>query len=73
MNFLFSAGGQFEPVWGGQFEPVYPVQLKSESGGQHNRFLQFNVKEKANRHWLLAIEAYYEENFKPLIRAGRIG
>jgi len=44
MNFFFSAGGQFEPVRGGQFEPVYPVQLKSESGGQHNRFLQFILK-----------------------------
>ena len=40
MNLFFLEGGQFEPVKGGQFEPVYPVQLKSVSGGQHNRFLQ---------------------------------
>ena len=39
MNLFFLEGGQFEPVKGGQFEPVYPVQLKSVSGGQHNRFL----------------------------------
>lgn len=35
--------------------------------------LLFNVKDKADRHWLLAIEAYFEERFKPLIRAVRIG
>ena len=35
--------------------------------------LLFNVKEKINRHWLLAIEAYFEEQFSPLIKARRIG
>lgn len=35
--------------------------------------LVFNIKDKSNRHWLLAIEAYFEEKFKPLINAGRIG
>ena len=35
--------------------------------------LLFNVKNKEDRHWLLAIEAYFETKFKPNIRAGRIG
>ncbi len=35
--------------------------------------LLFNVKRKEDRHWLLALEAFFEIQFKPLIRAGRIG
>lgn len=35
--------------------------------------LLFNVKNKRDRHWLLALEAYLESEFIPLIRAGRIG
>jgi hypothetical protein len=35
--------------------------------------LLFNVKDKADRHWLLAVEAFFEDRFKPLINAGRIG
>jgi hypothetical protein len=35
--------------------------------------LLFNVKEKINSHWLLALETYFENEFKPLIRAKRIG
>ena len=35
--------------------------------------LLFNVKEKSDRHWLLALEAFLETKFKPLIKAGRIG
>ncbi len=35
--------------------------------------LLFNVKNVADRHWLLAIEAYLETKFSPLIKAGRIG
>lgn len=35
--------------------------------------LLFNVKNKGDRHWLLALEAYLESEFIPLIRAGRIG
>ena len=45
MNLFFLEGGQFEPVKGGQFEPVYPVQLKSVSGGQHNRFLHNSARD----------------------------
>ncbi|MEN3943332.1 hypothetical protein WJU23_18675 [Prosthecobacter sp. SYSU 5D2] len=35
--------------------------------------LLINVKNKIDRHWLLAIEAFFEINFHPKIRAGRIG
>lgn len=35
--------------------------------------LLFNVKKREDRHWLLAIEAYFEKEFKPLINAARIG
>lgn len=35
--------------------------------------LLFNVKNKDDRHWLLALEAYFEKKFTPLIKAGRIG
>lgn len=35
--------------------------------------LLFNVKDKADRHWLLSLEAFFETRFNPLIKAGRIG
>lgn len=35
--------------------------------------LLFNVKQQFDRHWLLALEAFFESNFSPLIKAGRIG
>lgn len=35
--------------------------------------LLFNVKSKSDRHWLLALEAFFESKFSPLIKAGRIG
>jgi hypothetical protein len=35
--------------------------------------LLINVKNKSDRHWLLAIEAFFEINFQPKIRALRIG
>jgi hypothetical protein len=35
--------------------------------------LLFNIKKKDDRHWLLAIEAFFEEKFNPLIKAGRVG
>jgi hypothetical protein len=35
--------------------------------------LLFNVKNKEDRHWLLALEVYLEQKFKPLIKANRIG
>lgn len=43
-----------------------------------NRFedrsiLLFNVKNRNDRHWLLALEAFFECKFKPLIKAGRVG
>lgn len=40
----------------------------------HDRaILLFNVKKIEDRYWLLALEAYLEAKFKPLMRAGRIG
>jgi hypothetical protein len=35
--------------------------------------LLFNVKNKSDKHWLLALEAFFETRFQPLIKAGRIG
>lgn len=35
--------------------------------------LLFNVKDKADRHWLLAIETFLETQFQPKMKAGRIG
>lgn len=35
--------------------------------------LLFNVKDKSDRHWLLALEAYLETKYQPKIKAGRIG
>jgi hypothetical protein len=35
--------------------------------------LLFNVKNKSDRHWLLSLEAFFETNFNPKIKAGRIG
>ena len=35
--------------------------------------LLFNVKERKDWHWLLAIEAFFEINLSPKIKAGRIG
>ncbi len=35
--------------------------------------LLFNVKNKTDKHWLLALEVFIENNFNPLITAGRIG
>jgi hypothetical protein len=35
--------------------------------------LLFNIKEGKDRHWLLALEVFFEEKFNPRIRSGRIG
>jgi len=35
--------------------------------------LLFNIKNTIDRHWLLALEAYFELTFAPLIKARRIG
>jgi hypothetical protein len=35
--------------------------------------LLFNIKERKDRHWLLALEVFLEEKFNPRIRSGRIG
>ena len=33
----------------------------------------FNIKNKLDKHWLLAVEAFFEMKFEPKIKAGRIG
>jgi hypothetical protein len=35
--------------------------------------LLFNIKDVANRHWLLALETYLESRFAPHIKSQRIG
>lgn len=35
--------------------------------------LLFNIKEDKDKHWLLALEAFFETTFTPKIPAGRIG
>ncbi|MCU4173921.1 hypothetical protein [Carboxylicivirga sp. N1Y90] len=35
--------------------------------------LLFNVKNKVDKHWLLALEVFLETKFQPKIKAGRIG
>lgn len=35
--------------------------------------LLFNVKDLADRHWLLSLEAFFETKFSPLIKAKRVG
>lgn len=35
--------------------------------------LLFNVKDRADRYWLLSLEAFLEIKFQPKIKAGRIG
>ena len=40
---------------------------------ENKSILLFNVKNKSDKHWLLALEVFLETQFQPLIRAGRIG
>ena len=35
--------------------------------------LLFNIRNTSDRHWLLALEAFLENEFRPLIKAKRIG
>ena len=37
------------------------------------RLLLFNVNEDKSKHWVLALEAFFEWNIEPVIRAWRIG
>jgi hypothetical protein len=43
------------------------------NGFTDKSILLFNVKNISDKHWLLALEAYFESKFNPLIKAGRIG
>jgi len=37
------------------------------------RLLLFNVTEEKSKHWILALEAFFEWNIEPVIKAWRIG
>ena len=37
------------------------------------RLLLFNVTEEKSKHWVLALEAFFEWNIEPTIKAWRIG
>ncbi len=37
------------------------------------RLILFNVKEKKDLHWVMALEVFFELNLKPEIRSGRLG
>ena len=37
------------------------------------RLLLFNVSEDSSKHWVLALEAFFEWNIDPVIKAWRIG
>lgn len=40
---------------------------------ENKSILLFNVKNKSDKYWLLALEVFFETQFQPLIRSGRIG
>ena len=44
--------------------------LKSD---EDTRLLLFNVKELKDKHWIAALEVYFEGHLSPEIKAGRIG
>lgn len=37
------------------------------------RLLLFNITEEKSKHWVLALEAFFEWNIEPVIKAWRIG
>jgi hypothetical protein len=37
------------------------------------RLLLFNVKEPKNKHWVAALEVFFEEQLSPEIKSGRLG
>lgn len=40
---------------------------------QESRLLLFNVKNTKDRHWVAALEIFFEENLSPEIKAERLG
>ena len=44
--------------------------LKSNEG---TRLILFNVKELKDKHWITAVEVFFEEHLSPEIKSGRLG
>jgi len=44
--------------------------LKNDKGA---RLLLFNVKESKDKHWIAALEVYFEEQLSPEVKSGRLG
>ena len=55
--------------------------LRDNTGGvmtalrddQGTRLLLFNVKEAEDKHWVAALEVYFEEQLSPEVKSGRLG
>ncbi|MGB4000332.1 MAG: hypothetical protein WBM23_10590 [Desulfomonilia bacterium] len=55
--------------------------LRDNTGGvmtalrddQGTRLLLFNVKESEDKHWVAALEVYFEEQLSPEVKSGRLG
>ncbi len=44
--------------------------LKNDEG---MRLLLFNVKKSEDKHWVAALEVYFEEQLSPEVKSGRLG
>jgi len=49
------------------------VAMSELAGDENLRLLLFNVAEDKSKHWVLALEAFFEWNIEPVIKAWRIG
>ena len=42
-------------------------------GDEGTRLLLFNVKESEDKHWIAALEVFFEEQLSPEVKSGRLG
>ena len=42
-------------------------------GDEETRVLLFNLKESEDKHWVAALEVYFEEQLSPEVKSGRLG
>lgn len=49
------------------------VEMAATGSDPNTRLILFNLVDKADMHWLLSLEAYFEWNVHPIIRSGRMG
>jgi len=49
------------------------VSMNYFEGDSRLRILLFNISEDNFKHWVLALEAFFEWNIRPVIKAWRIG